>query len=99
MHKLPHYSDWLLFSLIILATDSAIASGAELTDFVISNSRSDLLLSLKPSDVFTEEVKEAIRDGLSFTIVFSITLYRVHNFWFDKKLSGKQRQIPLNMTF
>ena len=89
MHKLPHYSYWLLFGLIFLSTGIAVASGAEFTDFVISNSRSDLLLSLSLSDVFTEEVKKAVRDGISFTIVFSITLYRVHNFWFDKKIVRK----------
>jgi hypothetical protein len=68
IHKLRHYYYWLLFGLIFLATDSAIVSGAELTDFVMSNSRGALRLSLKVRSVFTEEVEEAVIDGISFTI-------------------------------
>jgi hypothetical protein len=89
IHKLPPYSYWLLFGLIFLATDSAIASGAEITDLVMNNSRGDLRLSLKVRSVFTEEVKEAVIDGISFTIVFSIALYQVHNLWFDKQIAQK----------
>jgi hypothetical protein len=70
MNKLPHYYCWLVFGLIYLATDPAITSGAEFTDFVISNSRSDLLLSLKLSDVFTEEVKEAVRENILYHCFF-----------------------------
>ena len=88
-HKLPQYYYWLVFGVVFLATDSAIVSGAELTDFVMSNSRGDLRLSLKVRSVFTEEVKEALIDGLSFTIVFSIALYQVQNFWFDKQIAQK----------
>ena len=46
IHKLPHYYYWLVFGLIFLATDSTTVSGAELTDFVMNNSRGDLRLSL-----------------------------------------------------
>ena len=45
-HKLPQYYYWLVFGVVFLATDSAIVSGAELTDFVMNNSRGDLRLSL-----------------------------------------------------
>ncbi len=99
MHKLHHYYYWLLFDLIFLATDSATVSGAELTDLVMNNSRSDLRLSLKVRGVFTEEVKEAVIDGISFTIVFSITLYRVHNFWFDKKIARKTTTNTIKYDF
>jgi hypothetical protein len=78
-----------VFGLIFLATDSAIVSGAELTDFVMNNTRGDLRLSLKVRSVFTEEVEEAVIDGISFTIVFSIALYQVHNLWFDKQIAQK----------
>jgi hypothetical protein len=66
LYKLPYY----YYGLIVLATNSAIASGAELTDLVMSNSRGDLRLSLKVRSVFTEEVEEAVIDGISFTIDF-----------------------------
>jgi hypothetical protein len=89
IQKLPHYSYWLVFGLIFLATDSTTVSGAELTDLVMNNSRGDLRLSLKVKSVFTEEVKEAVSDGISFTIVFSMALYQVHNLWFDKQIAQK----------
>ena len=68
--KIPHFCYWLVFGLIFLATDSANVSGAELTDFVVNNSRGDLRLSLKVRSIFTEEVEEAVTDGISFTIDF-----------------------------
>jgi hypothetical protein len=89
MHKLPHYFCWFVFGFIFLAADSAIVSGAELTDFVVNNSRGDLRLSLKVRSAFTEEVEAAVIDGISFTIVFSIALYQVHNLWFDKQIVQK----------
>ncbi len=99
VYKLRQFLFCLLFGFIFLSTGLAVVSGAEFTDFVISNSRSDLLLSLTLSDVFTEEVKKAVRDGISFTIVFSITLYRVHNFWFDKKIARKTTTNTIKYDF
>ena len=35
----------------------------------------------------TKEAGEPATDEVSSTIVFSIALYQVHNFWFDKKIA------------
>ncbi len=65
----------------------AAASGAEVTDLVINNSQGHLLLSVKIRDVITEEVNASVTDEISATVVFSIALYRVSRFWFDKKIA------------
>jgi hypothetical protein len=72
-----------------LSTGSAVASEAELTDLVIDSTQSDLVLSARISGGFSKEFKEAVIKGIPFTIVFFIDLYKVREFWFDKKIVQK----------
>lgn len=76
-----------LFVILCLSAGPAVASGAEVTDLIINNSQGHLLLSFKIRDALTKEAGEPVTDELSSTIVFSIALYQVHNFWFDKKIA------------
>jgi len=76
-----------LFVIFCLSAGPAVASGAEVSDLIINNSKGHLLLSLKIQDVTTKETGESVTDEVSSTIVFSIALYQVHNFWFDKKVA------------
>ncbi len=78
---------WLLSAIIYLSIGLAAASGAEITHLVINNSRDNLLLSIKIQDIITRKVPVSVKDEVSSTIVFSIALYQVHHFWFDKKIA------------
>jgi hypothetical protein len=63
------------------------ALGSGVTDMVINNSHGDLLLSVKIRDAITEGVNPSVMHEVSATIIFSIALYQVHRFWFDKKIA------------
>jgi hypothetical protein len=76
-----------LFVILCLFAGPAVAPGAEVSDLIINNSQGQLLLSLKIRDALTKEAREPETEEVSSTIVFSIALYRVHTFWFDKKVA------------
>ena len=78
---------WLVFSVLYLSTAWAVAPAAEVSDLIITNSEGHLLLSLKIRDVAKREAREPATHEVSSTIVFSIALYQVKPFWFDKKIA------------
>jgi hypothetical protein len=63
------------------------AEEARLSHMTVSNTRDDLLLYLTLEGAFTDKLKEAILSGVAATFVFSISLYRVRNWWADKKVA------------
>ena len=80
-------SFWLMLGFICFSTGHPAALGAEVSDLVINNAQGHLLLSAKIRDVVTEEVKVTATDKVSATVIFSISLYQVSRFWFDKKIA------------
>lgn len=78
---------WLVLGIIYFSTGLPTALGAEVSDLVINNAQGHLLLSAKIRDVISEEVKVTAIDKVSATVVFSIALYQVSRFWFDKKIA------------
>jgi hypothetical protein len=77
----------LFCGIFYLAIGLAVARGAEVSDLVMNTSQGYLLLSVKISDVITGDVNASSADELSATIIFSIALYEVKPFWFDKKMA------------
>jgi hypothetical protein len=78
---------WLAFSVLYILSFWTGAPAAEVTDLIINNSQGHLLLSLHIRDALTKEAGEPATDEVSSTIVFSIALYQVNHFWFDKKVA------------
>ena len=78
---------WLIFSVFYILTFWTDSPAAEVTDLIINNARGHLLLSLKIHDAFAKKPKQRATDDVSSTIVFSIALYQVNNFWLDKKVA------------
>ena len=78
----------ILFSVLFFMTALAFASGVELTNLVIKNMHDRLALDLKINGIFTEEMKAAILSGIPVSFTFSILLYQVHDFWFDKRITN-----------
>ncbi len=77
---------WILVFILALGSASH-AQEAGLTDIIVNNTRDHLLLYLKVTGAFTEEMKEGVLSGVPTTFSFFIDLYRVRDFWFNKKVS------------
>ena len=80
-------SCWLLCGIFYITAGLNAAQGAEVSDLVMNTSQGYLLLSVKISDVIAGDVNASAADELSATIIFSIALYEVKPFWFDKKMA------------
>ena len=68
----------LLISSFLIAASRA--EGAQLKDIVVTNTRDHLLLYLKVTDCFKEDMKKAIDNGINITFTFFIRLYEVRSF-------------------
>ena len=80
---------WLIFGILYFSSAWTVVTGAEVADLIINHSQGHLLLSLKVRDAFTAEAGDPVTEEISSTIVFSIALYQVNNFWFDKKVAHR----------
>jgi hypothetical protein len=74
--------------ILLLPPGRVYAVQAELTNLVIRNSTTDLLISLKIKGVFSKEMQDALKKGIPVSFTFLIALYEVHNWWFDEKIAG-----------
>ena len=77
----------LMYTTCFLLMYPCIASGAELTNIVVKNSRNNLLISLAIKGVFTDEMKAALLKGIPISFSFMVILYEVNPFWLDKKIA------------
>jgi hypothetical protein len=84
---ITRFSFCALCGIVYLAIGLTAAQGAEVSDLVMNTSQGYLLLSVKISDVIAGDVNASAADELSATIIFSIALYEVKPFWFDKKMA------------
>jgi len=78
----------VLFIIYLFAIPTHL-SGAQLVNIVIRNSTNELMIDIKLKDVFTKELKAALSKGIPIDIAFSVSLFEVHNFWFDEKIISK----------
>jgi len=78
---------WLVLGIIYFSTGLPVALGAEVSDLIIHNARGHLILSAKIRDVITAEGQVTATEKVSATVIFSIALYQVSRFWFDKKIA------------
>jgi len=83
------FTGYLLIAILYLFTNSTRLTGAELANIVVRNSSNELLIDIKLKGVFTKEMKAAVLKGIPVDIAFSVSLYEVHNLWFDNKLIRK----------
>jgi hypothetical protein len=65
---------------------NSFAQDATLTNFIVTNTRDDLLVYLTVEGAFTEKMRKAILSGVPTTFSFFIQLNRVRNFWPDKEI-------------
>ena len=77
----------ILFCLLALMHDSALAQTATLTDIIVTNNRDDLLLYLNVEGAFQDEVKAAVLSGVPTTFSFAANLNKIRSLWLDKNLT------------
>jgi len=78
----------VIFLILFPAVSQIFASGAELTNIVVKNDREDLVINLTIQGVFTNEMKKALLSGIPVSFTFIVILYKVNDFWFDKKAAS-----------
>ena len=78
----------LIFFILFIPAGQAFASGAELTNIVVKNDGQDLFIDLTIQGVFTNELKKALLSGMPVSFTFIVILYKVNDFWFDKKMAS-----------
>jgi hypothetical protein len=84
---ITHHSFWILCGILYLAAGLTDARGAEVSGLVMNTDQGYLMLSVKIRDVIAGEVSASPEAEASATIIFSIALYEVKPFWFDKKMA------------
>lgn len=77
----------ILIGIVLLFQASAYAQEARLTNINVSNNRDDLLLYFSLDGAFRDKMKTAISSGVPATFSFYISLFRVRELWFDKKIA------------
>jgi len=84
------HSGFMVFCLFFLASTDAFSAQARITDLVLRNSQSEVLVDFTVEDFFTDELQAAVLKGIPISISFSISFYEVLDFWFDHKLIQKE---------
>jgi hypothetical protein len=83
------FTAYLIFIILCLLSYSTHLAGAEFANIIIRSSANELLVDIKLKGVFTREMETAVSKGLPIDITFSVSLYEVHNLWFDHKMISK----------
>jgi len=78
----------LIFLILFIPASQTLASGAELTNIVVKNDGENLFIDLTIQGVFTNEMKKALLSGIPVSFTFIVILYKVNDFWFDKKVAS-----------
>lgn len=82
-----HTACALLVSVLLLVSPAAEAQTASITYITVSNTTDDLLLYASLQGAFTEEIKQAVLNGTTTSVVFTILLKQVRSLWFDDKIA------------
>ncbi len=61
---------------------------AALDDIVVTNTRDSLLVYFTVSNCFTDEIIEAIENGIPTSFLFFIKLYEKKDMWFDREVAS-----------
>ncbi|MDJ0782808.1 MAG: DUF4390 domain-containing protein [Desulfosarcinaceae bacterium] len=78
----------LLIGLLCIWSPVALhAQDAHLTNIIVTNSDTDLLIFLSVEGAFQGEINTAIDSGVPTSFYFLLHLYRTRNFWLDEQLA------------
>lgn len=77
----------VFLSLIFLIQISCAAQDATLSNLIVTNTSSDLLVYLNVEGAFREQTVNAIMSGVPASFSFYIKLYQKRSMWFDKTIA------------
>lgn len=79
-----------LFTVLVFLLLCSAARGqqARITDVIVTNTRDDLILYFRVEGCFTQDLQQAILNGIPTTFTFRVSLNQVRSFWRDKKLAS-----------
>jgi hypothetical protein len=77
----------VLMSLIFLIQIPYAAQDATLSNLIVTNTSSDLLVYLNVEGAFREQTVNAIMSGVPASFSFFIKLYQKRSMWFDKAIA------------
>lgn len=77
----------ILMSLIFLIQTPYAARDATLSNLIVTNTSSDLLVYLNVEGAFREQTVNAIMSGVPASFSFYIKLYQKRSMWFDKAIA------------
>ena len=83
------FTGYVSLLILYLLAGSTPLTSAELANIVIRNYANELLIDVKLKGVFSEKMRAAVSKGIPVDIEFSVSLYEVHNLWFDNKIISK----------
>ena len=72
--------------ILIFTCNLAQATQASLQNIVLDSKNTNLTISFKLENAFSEEMKEVILNGTSVTFKYFVALWEIKDFWLDKKL-------------
>lgn len=77
----------VLVILVLIVHGLAMAKDATLTNIIVTNTRDDLLVYLTVEGAFTQNMEDAIQNGVPASFSFFVNLYRSRSLWLDKELA------------
>ena len=80
----------LIFALCLFLLFPGMVWGqdARITNVIVTNTRDDLILYFRVQGCFTDDLQQAILNGVPTTFTFLASLDQVRNFWKDKNLAS-----------
>ncbi len=86
----------MFFCWMLLYVTPVFSQQARINNFVVTNTRDDLLIFLSVEGASSEDMKAAILSGVPTTFVFRITLEKIKNLWFNQKIVEKKVTHTIN---
>jgi hypothetical protein len=87
---IPRKTICTCLAMLLMLPITAIALEASLQDVIVTNTRDHLLVYLKVEGAFREKVKKAVLTGVPLSFSFIIELYRVRDYWLDKRVASNK---------
>ncbi len=87
LHRSPRGIIFVFLIVLLPVCFPATARSAKLTNIVITNSKDDLLISLKVEGAFAGEIKKAVESGVPTTFSFFLSIEEVRRIWADKVIA------------
>jgi hypothetical protein len=78
----------ILMSLMFLIQMPCAAQDATLSNLIVTNTSTDLLVYLNVEGAFREQTVNAIMSGVPASFSFFIKLYQKRSMWFDKAIAN-----------